>query len=146
LVAPGCSNVWAASGIAGSGSPEELLAMVAYACISLVVTSLIETVVYGWALRLSLGKAIQLSGLVNLASTVGCVPLGILLGGSEHALIPLAARWGWSAFALMLTAWAIETFVARWRLPNRPLRSLALPALFANASSYGLYFLLRLAL
>jgi hypothetical protein len=78
------TNAWAASGIAGSGSLEEWIVLIGYGCISLVVTSLIESAVYGRALRLGLGKAIQLSGMVNLASAVGCIPLGILMGGSEH--------------------------------------------------------------
>jgi hypothetical protein len=125
---------------------EELIVLIGYGCVSLVVTSLIESVVYGRALRLSLGKAIQLSGLVNLASAVGCIPLGMLVGRSEHEWIPLAAYWRWSTLVPMLGACAIEILVARWWLPNRTFRSLAMPVFLANATSYGLYLLSRFAL
>jgi len=146
LLGLACPGVWAAGRSAGSGSREELVALVVYGCFSFVVTTAIEAVVLRKTLRLGWGAGLRLSALANLVSALACLPLGVWLGGSEHELIPLAAYWRWSTVVLWVGAVLSEILVARLWVKGQSTGSLATGVVWANTASYGLYLLLKLAL
>jgi hypothetical protein len=138
-------QLWAAAQRGSEGAPPgEWLALGLYWCLSLVVTILIEGVVIGALLGLRAGPSMRLCGLLNLVSAVVGVPVGFLLGGTEHQLIPLAVSWGWRTLGVALNSVVVETVVGWLRVARESRVRLTGAVVLANAVSYALYLGLKL--
>jgi hypothetical protein len=140
------SGIAMASSVSGFSPLEVFGAISIYWILSLIVSTGTEAVILRITLDLTWRRALALSGLVNLISHLAGVPLGLLLGGSEHELVPLASYWRWSTLALFVAASLLETAGLSWRIKDRAWSRLLLSALAANTGSYGLFLLRTLFL